>query len=63
MTQLTTLHLRTNNIGDNGVLALIPSLKKMSHLTTLEFSCNNIGDIGRQALVSINADAKFKLFL
>jgi hypothetical protein len=35
----------------------------MSQLTILNLFDNKIGEIGKQALVSINTDAKFKLFL
>jgi len=47
---LTTLNLKGNKIGDNGVQTLSEALKTNSTLTTLDVFNNNIGSNGAQAL-------------
>eukprot|EP01147_Barroeca_monosierra_P005799 gene5799-9025_t len=59
---LTSLDLRSNQLGDDGVVALMKGIRKNKHLKELSVCSNNIGDTGadfiRQAL-DYNTTLKF----
>jgi hypothetical protein len=50
-TTLTTLNIRSNQIGPEGAQALAGALKENKTLTTLSLGGNQIGDEGEKALV------------
>ena len=49
-TNLQTLHLHSNDIGNHGAKALADCLKHHTNLQTLNLLCNNIGSDGAKAL-------------
>ena len=50
---LATLEVNGNNIGPDGMIALVDAIKDNNNLRTLELSYNPIGDKGAKALIDV----------